>query len=383
MPKRGNGTGSIQQRGSRFIAVLSLPPDQHGKRPRITARFNTRGEAEDWLQIKIAPPEQPLTEGIHEMAATMTYHSFLQQWLELRKPHVREKTWLEYQRLIRKYLESASIAEIPVHLLTPLHIERLVLQWLTEGANKTQAFMALRLVKLTLGQAVDWGLRPYNPATRVKAPRYPRYEMKVWTAHQARDFLAHCLKNKPRWYALFYLAITTGMRRGELLGLRWQDISLEDAALTIRQSLVQSGSKAVLNEPKTPASRRCILLSPDTVQVLKEHRVRQDTEQARWKDRSPLEVDLVFPSTVGRFQLPSILVKIFHHLIQQAGLPDLRLHDLRHTAASLLVRQGVPIKAVAERLGHQDASLTMRVYTHFYDDQRRAAALPLDVLLSQ
>ncbi|UBV44809.1 site-specific integrase (plasmid) [Deinococcus taeanensis] len=192
----------------------------------------------------------------------------------------------------------------------------------------------------------------------------------------------HCKKTHPRWYALFYLALTTGMRRGELLGLRWQDLGLESGEVRIRQSLVQSGSRAVLNEPKTSASRRRILLSADTIDVLRAHQTRQGQELSRWKARSPIEMDLVFPSTVGRFQLPSILVKIFHRLVREAGLPDIRIHDLRHTCASLLVRQGVPIKAVAERLGHQDASLTMRVYTHVYDDQRRAAALSLDDLLS-
>lgn len=252
------------------------------------------------------------------------------------------------------------------------------------AANHSPAlvFVALRLVKLTLSQAVDWGLLAFNPAARVRAPRRPRAVLQVWTPAEASIFLRTCQGYQPRLYALFYLALTTGLRRGELLGLHWHDIDLDRGELFVRGSVVQCGARAVLSEPKTPSSCRCVLLSPDTVMVLRAHHVQQAHEQRQWKLCTPAETGLVFPSTVGRFQLPCTLVKIFHKLTKLAGVRRIRFHDLRHTAASLLVRQGVPIKAVAERLGHADASITMRVYTHVYEEQRRQAALPLAELLS-
>lgn len=129
-------------------------------------------------------------------------------------------------------------------------------------------------------------------------------------------------------------------------------------------------------------SRRRLLLAPETVTVLRKHREDQHVGQGRWKTRSEQEEDLVFPSSVGRFQLPCTLVRLFHKLIILAGVPRIRFHDLRHTVASLLVRRGVPIKAVAERLGHTDASLTLRVYTQVDEEQRRFPALSLQMLLS-
>ncbi|UBV44771.1 hypothetical protein LAJ19_16610 (plasmid) [Deinococcus taeanensis] len=163
MPKRGNGTGSIQQRAGRFVAVYSLPVDRQGKRRRISARFGTHPQAEEWLRLQTTPLLQPDVSGAaDELVPSMTYGSFLQQWLELRKPHVREKTWLEYQRLIRKYLEPSAIIQMPIHLLAPLHVERLVLQWLTDGATRTQAFLITAQVRLA----------PVQPRRRSSSPRH-------------------------------------------------------------------------------------------------------------------------------------------------------------------------------------------------------------------
>lgn len=387
MPRRGNGRGSIQQRGERYVAVHTLGQDEKGRQRRKTSRFDTREEAEAWLRRQNTTPNVDFGFSENALAVCLgretLFSTFLTTWLSAKRHQVREKTWREYERVVRLHLVPSILGPIALGALTPLHIERLMLNLLTAGHSATLAFVVLRVVKLALGQAVDWGLLPFNPAARVKAPKRPRKEMRVWTPQQARTFLDACRKHQPRLYPLFYLALTTGMRRGELLGLHWDDVHLDRGELLVRFSLVQCGPKAVLSDPKTPASRRRVLLSPDTVTVLREHCTRQEAEKGRWKECSPPEEGLVFPSTVGRFQLPCTLVRIFHKLVVLAGVPDVRLHDLRHTAASLLVRRGVPIKAVAERLGHRDASLTLRVYTHVYEEQRREAVLSLDQLLGE
>lgn len=383
MPKRGNGQGSLQQRGHRWVAALSLGKDADGKLRRLVRTFDHQEKAQAWLDQHTRSRGQedsvPL-EVCHP--DVLTFGSFLGEWLIIKRPHVREQTWRDYERVVRLHLLPSGLASLTLGGLRPLHIERFLLTLLAANRSPTLVFLILRVVKLALGQAVDWGLLAFNSASRVKAPKRRRQEMQVWTPQQVQTFLTCCEEHQPRLYALFHLALATGMRRGELLGLHWRDVDLERGELLVRVSVVQCGAKAVLSEPKTPASRRRLLLAPETVAVLRQHRERQQAGKGRWKARSEQEEDLVFPSSVGRFQLPWTLVRLFHKLVTLAGVPHIRFHDLRHTAASLLVRRGVPIKAVAERLGHTDASLTMRVYTHVYEEQRREAALSLQMLLS-
>lgn len=382
MPKRGNGKGSLQQRGEKWLARYTLGRDEQGRQRRLARSFERLEDAQAWLEQhhRREQPGQP--EALVNLHAdALTFRAFLLEWLAVKKHQVRDKTWQDYERVVRVHLSASSLGEVPLGALTPLHVERLLLALLTAGKSPTLAFVVLRVVKLALRQAVDWGVLAFSPAARVKAPRRQRHEMRVWTPQQVQQFLSCCQKHQPRLYALFYLALTTGLRRGELLGLHWNDVDEESGELFVRWNLVQCGSKAVLSEPKTAASRRRVLLSPDTLAVLREHRERQQGERRRWKPRGSQEEGLVFPSTVGRFQLPCTLVRLFHQLVGLAEVPNIRFHDLRHTAASLLVQRGVPIKAIAERLGHSDASLTLRVYTHVYDEQRREAALPLNELL--
>ncbi|GMA16452.1 site-specific integrase [Deinococcus metallilatus] len=285
MPKRGNRKGSIQQRGERYVAVLTLGRDENGRQRRKTVRFDSREEAEAWLKrqktaasVDFGLPEGDLAVGL---GRETPFSAFLVTWLNAKRHQVREKTWRDYERVVRLHLVPSILGPIALGALTPLHIERLMLNLLTAGHNATLAFVVLRVVKLALGQAVDWGLLPFSPAARVKAPKRPRKEMKVWTPEQARTFLDTCRKHQPRLYPLFYLALTTGMRRSELLGLHWDDVHLHRGELLVRLSLVQCGPKAVLSDPKTPASRRRVLLSPDTVTVLREHCTRQEAEKGR------------------------------------------------------------------------------------------------------
>lgn len=384
MAKRENGTGSIQVRGTRFIAALTVHNAEKGGQKRLTRSFRTREAAEQWLQDQLRTPEVVEEVGMQlhpNLNANCTYAQFLDVWLELRKPQVRQKTWLEYERLIRIHLKPNPLTDLALSRISALHVERFLLALFSSGGTAPLAFMALRLVKLSLGHAVDWGLLTFHPAARVRSPRRSLQELIHWSAEDIRVFLAVCLSRQPRWHVLFRLALTTGLRRGELLGLHWTDIDFENGVLHVRHSLVQAGSKAVLNEPKTRAAQRKVTLSPDALELLKTHQQRQKDEGSHWKSRSPQETGLVFPSTVGRFQLPCTLLKIFKRLMEQAQVPRIRFHDLRHTAATLLVRKGVPIKVVADRLGHQDASLTLRVYTHVYEEQRREATYNLTDLL--
>lgn len=185
----------------------------------------------------------------------------------------------------------------------------------------------------------------------------------------------------------------TGMRRGEVLGLKWEDVDFERSRLMVRNNLVevhrdgipgkkQAGKATVssicieLQTPKTAASRRTVTLSPGTLSKLREHQARQTAERQAaaeaWQDQG-----YVFASEIGGPTNPNYFYDQFKKLSREAGLPNIRLHDLRHTAASLMVRRGVSPKVVSDRLGHTDVAFTLRVYTHLYDEQREEAAFDL------
>lgn len=257
MSKRGNGQGSLQQRGHRWVAALTLGKDADGKLRRLVRTFAHQEEAQAWLDqhTRSRSGGSPVAlEVCHP--DVLPFGTFLSEWLTIKRHHVREKTWRDYERVVRLHLLPSGLSALTLGALRPLQIERFLLTLLAANRSPTLVFVILRVVKLALGQAVDWGLLAFNPASRVKAPKRPRQEMQVWTPQQVKTFLTCCVEHQPRLYALFHLALATGMRRGELLGLHWRDVDLERGELLVRVSVVQCGAKAVLSEPKTPASPR-------------------------------------------------------------------------------------------------------------------------------
>ncbi|WP_146891593.1 tyrosine-type recombinase/integrase, partial [Deinococcus cellulosilyticus] len=314
MSKRGNGTGSIQQRGSKYVVILTLGKDELGKQKRTSKRFPTLEQAQRYLEEQTTPPASGEATTGNEAIPAINLQTcvldYLEEWLRLRQPHIKIKTHQEYHRIIDLHLKSSLLADVTLGNLTPLHLERLLLSEITAGKTVKHARCVLRTLKAAFNQAVDWNLLSFNPILRVKAPRVPHQKMQVWTADEVRTFLDCCKVEKPRLYALFYLALTTGLRRGELLGLHWQEVDLDRQELQVKFSLVQCGARAVLGDPKTQASHRRITLSADTVQVLKSHLVLQKQEEKHWKDLLLEEESLLFPSTRGGFQLPSNLIKV-------------------------------------------------------------------------
>ncbi|MFC4456099.1 site-specific integrase [Deinococcus sonorensis] len=194
-------------------------------------------------------------------------------------------------------------------------------------------------------------------------------------------------------HAAFYLALMTGMRRGELLGLHWADLDWERSRLRVRHNLIEvraegtagkqhagkdtvSSVRVMLQTPKTQASRRTVVLSPGTVSKLREHQARQKVERenagSAWQDQG-----LIFSNELGGLTNPHALYDWFKAITETAGLPPIRFHDLRHTAASLMIHRGVSPKTVSDRLGHSDVAFTLRTYAHLYDEQREEAAFDL------
>jgi integrase len=217
------------------------------------------------------------------------------------------------------------------------------------------------VIRTALRDAVQRGYLARNVAEHARLPRVQRREMETWDAAQLRRFLEHVADD--RLAAMWTLYATTGLRRGEVLGLRWSDVDLESGQLTVRHVLTVVEGRAVVTEPKTAKGRRTIALDPATVAGLRRHRVRQLQERVA-ADVAWQNGDYVFTWFDGRPLHPQLPTKWIREHAAAAGLPPIRLHDLRHTWASLALRAGVPAKVVSERLGHANISITLDVYTH-------------------
>jgi len=232
-----------------------------------------------------------------------------------------------------------------------------------------------------LEQAAQWGLTPRNVAKLVTPPRPARREMATLSPEQARASLEAA--EGDRLEALYVLALSTGMRQGELLALRWRDVDLEGGTLQVRATLQRTRDGFQFAEPKTARSRRQVALTKPAVEALRRHRSRQLEERlqmgAAWEDN-----DLVFANEVGRpIEAGNLIRRSFHPLLDRAGLQHIRFHDLRHTAATLALGKGVHPKIVAEMLGHSQIAVTLDLYSHVTPTMQRQAAEALEAALSR
>lgn len=318
---------------------------------------------------------RPSTVALPAASGKDTVLAFLHRWLDYRQRDLRPNTYRSYVNELLHLIPH--IGAEPLATLTPLHIQEAIAERLEHELSTAKSLAtALRTLRMALRQAVLWGVLPSNPASLVRTPKTRPKEMKVWTPAEARRFLEHARGH--RLSPFFVLALGTGMRMGELTGLSWADINFEKAELIVSRNHTRDVTGAWgLGEPKTRAGHRCIPLGPDVVQVLREHL----TEDEQWLGPR-LGRDPVFVRSSGARLDHANVARLFHRMGREAGVPRIRFHDLRHTSASLLIRQGISAKVVSDRLGHADVAFTLSVYTHLYEDQRRSAALPLEQLLA-
>jgi integrase len=257
-------------------------------------------------------------------------------------------------------------------------VQELLNDKLDEGLSPRTVQYIHAVLRGCLRQAVDWDLLPRNVATMAKPPKVCRKEVEPFDIEGVRRLL-EALRGD-RLEALYSVALAVGLRRGEALGLKWDDVDLDDGSLKVRRALqaLKGGIKFV--EPKSARSRRVIALPSIAVQALRRHRAWQSQERllagSRWQDQG-----LIFTSTIGTPIHPRNLVRHFHGVLEAAGLPRKRFHDLRHTCASLLLVQGVQPRVVMEILGHSQISITMDTYSHVMPTLQQDAASRMNALL--
>jgi integrase len=370
--KRGNGEGSIRQRANgRWEARVLLD----GQSKSLYGR--TRQEVARKLAAVVRDHDKglPITRDERQ-----TLSQFLTTWLETVKPTVKSSTWRRYRDYMTLHVVP-NLGRISLAKLTPQHIQTLYSRKLEEGLSPTTVHHLHTVLHHALDQALRWGMTPRNVTELVDAPPLRRREMHALTPEQAKALLIAARGD--RWEAFYVLAITTGMRLGEALALRWRDVNLDGSTVTVRASLQRADTGMTIGTPKTEKSRRTVALRPIAVEALKQHRARQHEErlalEPAWEDN-----DLVFPNTIGRPMDPiHLLRRQFYPLLERAGLPRIRLHDLRHTAATLMRRAGVNLEIVSEVLGHADPAITLRIYSHVQPDMQATALVALDRVLGE
>ena len=223
---------------------------------------------------------------------------------------------------------------------------------------------------MALEDAYKWGKVTKNVAKLVKPPKIVAEKFRVWDEGQLRTFLE--VAKSHRLYIAFLLAATTGMRQGEILGLRWQDIDFDKAILSVTQAIARDHHGFMVSEPKTSSSRRTIALPSNVIRSLKQHRKLQWSEMLAAKSYE--DHGLVVQTLVGTPVSPRNFARVWYSLLKRAGVPRIRFHDLRHTHATLMLKQGVHPKIVSERLGHSSVQITLDTYSHLLPNMQAAAA---------
>ena len=378
MAKRGNGEGSIypvrgkdgKVKGYRAAYVVYTADGP--KR-----RYLSSKRRED-VRDKLAKALSDRVDGLVFDAGTMTVGEYLDRWLKGVRDTVRQSTYERYGFAIGPHIKPA-LGRIKLKDLTPAQVRWFYRERLDSGLAPATIHKLHVVLHKALNAAVADGLIPRNAATGVKLPRITREEINPLDPDEARRFIEAACGD--RLEALYILALNTGMRQGELLALKWDDVDLERGVLRVRRTLTREDKAFVLGESKTKKSRRTIRLTTSALEALRAHLSRQFEEIERMGSLYQ-PGGLVFATTTGTIINPSNLRnRSFKPLLKRAGLRPIRFHDLRHTCAALLLSKDVNPKVVSEMLGHASVSITLDIYSHLLPDMQEKAVKALEEAL--
>jgi integrase len=353
----------------KWRADVSLGYDANGKRKRKPVYGRTQKE----VRQKLDDLKQQLAQGTLS-TDKLTVKEYLERWLSEKARQVKPRTAELYREQAERYV-IPHIGRTRLSKLTPMQVQEMM-GALADKVGIPTANKARKLLYGALKQAVRWQLVPRNVCEAVDPFKENAVEMKLWTPAEAVQFLDTARVH--RLHAAFYLLMATGLRRGEVLGLQWQD--LKGDRLHIRRSYTIIGGKPAWSTPKTQKGVRFVVVPADALAVLELHRQQQAEERA-FLGAAWLDGDFIFTLPDGCPVAPGTFHKMWLRLQKEASVPQVRLHDLRHLHVSLLVKQGFDPRAIADRVGHTDPAFTMRRYAHMFEEQRQAAAMNLTDLL--
>jgi integrase len=322
-----------------------------------------------------------LDTGLDLEPGRVTTDGFVERWLrDYAQVRTAPKTSKRYGELLRLHVLPV-IGGIPLAKLRPSHIQTVLARMLASGLSARTVLHAYRVIKVALGHAVKWQLLARNPADAIEPPK-PEASSINPPGPAAIVRILEAATRYP-YQALIHAAVMTGLRQGEVLGLRWKDLDLDAGLLYVAQTVQWLPEKGfVFRSPKTSKSRRVVHLSPLTVTRLREHRQRQLEERVllgpAYRDN-----DLVFASATGAPIDPANLRRSWKGIINRAEVGHVRFHDLRHAHATLLIQQGEHVKLISERLGHASIGITMDTYGHLLPGMQAQAAARLDALFDK
>jgi integrase len=368
--RRGRGEGTVyQRRDGRWVAELTL---EDGKRRPFY------GKTQEEAIAKLKQAEYEKKQGILATGPKQKLEAHLIYWLEeVHKLKIRHTSYLRYRAALYKHILPA-LGDIPLQKLTTQRIQAFYNTKLREHQSSSSVHTMHKILHKALDYAVHIHLIPFNPSDHITLPPQAKRKVPLITLEQARHLLR--VAEGSRLEMLLILALTTGMRHGELIALRWEDINLEQGAIYVHRTAMYIGGKvkSIEGEPKTAAGERTIPISRIVCDKLKAHKARQNVQRLKagphWEDHN-----LVCCTTRGNFLMRGNVLKTFYGLLDKAGLPRMHIHDLRHMAASFFQSMGVSPKVVAEIFGHTNVGQTYD-YTHGLPGAQIAAAERMDAL---
>ena len=344
-----------------------------GKRKQKKKRgFITKKEAENALTKLLSE----IHTGTYVEPSKLSYGEYLQDWFNTKKYSVGIQT----AKVLKGYLNSCiipSLGNIKLAKLTSLHMQNYVNSLRDEGLKQGTIEKIIKLIRNSLEHAIDLELIPKNVTAKTKLPKSDKEELTVWNEQEVQLFL-NAVQDS-RYSIVFHMALVTGMRQGELLGMRWKDVDLEKGHLTISQTL-SHGGKTFLLGGKTKSSLRKILLPASTVAKLKKHRAFVLKEKLGQGEEYQ-DNDSVMCTPSGTPINPANVRRSLNALIKEAAVPKIRFHDLRHTHATLLLAKGVNVKVISERLGHSNIKITVDTYSHVLPTLQEDAVNKIEEIL--
>ena len=368
--------GHVYKRGDSWTYILDTSLPGQRRRQKSKGGYRTKRGALTALN----EAQSTVQRGIYVEPSKLSVKTFLlDHWLPATKAGLRESTFQGYRSAIRRYV-LPRLGETRLQALTPDQLNAFYGELLASGRSGGKGGLSPKTVHnvhvmlhKALHDAVRWSYLPRNVAEFSDPPRQtsPGKAMRTWTPEELRSFLQF-VEADPL-FAAWVLSSSTGMRRGEVLGLRWQDIDFDHRRLSIRQTIISIDYRVEVSEPKTARGRRSVALDTGTVTALRAHRAAQNQLKLKlgeaWQDH-----DLVFCRDDGTPVHPDRFTQMFDKQVREGGLTRIRLHDLRHTHATLALAAGIHPKVVSERLGHSTVAFTMDVYSHAIPSMEAEAA---------
>ena len=367
--------GSIRERTKgRWEIRIELGRGPDGKRKRIIVQFKgNKTEANKKLRELLTAQDHGLSL---ETSKKAPLGVFLERWLsDYAETNTGPRTVQGYREKINGYV-IPHLGSVPLVKLTPQHVQSLYAEMLGRGLSPRTVLHAHRILREALSHGLKWGLLVRNVCDAVDPPKPRRKEMTALDYSEIQRFLD--VASGSPYGPLFFLDVYTGLRRGELLGLRWRAIHLAAGTLSVTETIQRVTGRGLMSlEPKTDRSRRLVSIPPIAVAVLRGLKVKQ-REEREAVNREWSESEYVFSHWDGRPFHPDTVSHTFAALVQKAGIPHVRLHDLRHSHATLMMADGINPKIVSERLGHSSVAITLDIYSHVLPGIQEEAALKFE-----